>query len=164
QQRDAVVRIRKIGPALRRHLERRFLPAGVAVRRAVDRAELDVVRRAPIADGSWKCNSQQRLAFVPFRSRRKVDAWHACVHVHALAYAAALANAPTELQRHPFGSVLQDMDWLAFGVTGFRGVEGVDVPGVVVERFVFEYDETVRELTAWNDVALLTFCHKAHDV
>src|SRR5437899_1393853 len=65
QEPHSIVGIRKVGPPLGRYLEGGFLPTGIAVRRAVDGSELDLVRGASAADRSWKGDFEQRLTLIP---------------------------------------------------------------------------------------------------
>src|SRR5262249_21794490 len=97
QERHAVMRIRKVGPALRGHLEGGLGPAGVVMRRPLDRSELDLVGGTPTPNRGRKRDLQQSLAFWPVDARLKVNARRARVDAQPLDDPRPLTESPAQL-------------------------------------------------------------------
>src|SRR5207248_128185 len=94
--------IRQVCPTLSGYFKRGLFPAGVAMGGTINRAELDLVCGAAVADTCRKRHLEQRLAFVPVHIGDEVDTWRTRVHTHPLDDARAFTNPPRELQHRSF--------------------------------------------------------------
>ena len=75
EQRDTIAGVAKVGPALGAHLEHRAGATVIEVRRPLDMAELDLVRRLASGDGHRESDLQHLVPLVPVHLR--VEPQHA---------------------------------------------------------------------------------------
>ena len=154
------VRIGEVDPALGRHLEGGLLPAGVAMRRPIDRSELDLVRRPAVRGPvvgkptlSSDCRSCQSTSVTKsMRGERAytVRRWHD---------ARARTEPPAQFEHAALRTRLAHLDrFEVVHLARFGRVVGVDVPGVVVERLVLEDHQPIAEPARRHHLALDAAC------
>src|SRR5204862_6497703 len=94
---------------------------------------------------SRKRNLEHCLPLLPVHIGGEVDSRRPGIDRNSLDHAAPLADAPAKLDNCPFGPALAHIHpFEGLDIVGFRGVEGVDVPGSVIERLVVENHQSIR--------------------
>ncbi len=164
EQRHTVIPLGEVGPFVRACLEAGPVPRRVPVRRALHVAPLDVERRARRVDRDRESGFEQRLMLVPVDVGGEVDARHVTVEQDALRDH-ALSIMTDDFHAAAQRPVLDDLP-RGHVVDGVRLVliVDVDVPGVEIERAIFEGDQPITALAGDNDLTPRLLVVERHDL
>ena len=144
EQRRAVPVLGHVGPLVAAHFKLRLVPGGIAVRRALQVSERNVIHRLLGHKRQREIRAQQRLMLMPVDVRHEIDA--VCVPVKAdFLRNLRMHVAPCETDRCAQRSVLCNFQlFRRVRRPALSLVPFVDVPGVIVLRNILESREMIQ--------------------
>ena len=147
----AVVLLRQVAPLVADDFETRPVPTVVEVGRPFDVTILDVVGRLGRADRGVECGLQQAMVLVPVYMGLEVDAAAVAIDDDVL-FDAGMAIAESSGKHHPHRSGLLHGDrTVGRHIFLLLRVEDIDIPVVVVDRFVLEDLQRVAQTAFFQD-------------